>query len=89
MERMERMDWMDWMEGGHARGGSGHRLQLHPRGETNPGKQANWSGLLPWEMLPGKSYPGNLTAVRRHCVDGLVLPVYSRRICVVIEYSCP
>lgn len=50
MERMERMDWMDWMEGGHARGGSGHRLQLHPRGETNPGKQAARSGLLPWEM---------------------------------------
>ena len=66
------MERMEWMEGAHARGGSGHRLRLHPRVETNPGKQATWSGLLPWEMLPGKSYPGNLTREILQQSDGIV-----------------
>ncbi len=66
------MERMEWMEGAHARGGSGHRLRLHPRVETNPGKQATWSGLLPWEMLPGKSYSSPTALCRRTRLTGLL-----------------
>gem|GEM_PF-6890457 len=80
---------MEWMEGGKWKVVTHAADQVTGYGQTRGVKRTQGSKLLGAACFPRRCDPGNLTAVRRRCVDGLVLPVYSRRICVVIEYSCP